>query len=346
MKKKNEELVSIIIPVYNCEKFIQESIYSCMVQSYTNIEVIVVNDGSTDNTFNIISEISIQNLKVKVINLKHGGKVKAINEGIKGCSGKYIAIHAADDICMEYRIEEQVRDILEKSAYLSYGDMEVIDEQGNLIYKSYWDETRIKIEEKDIFACLLQNNFVSGGTILIDTCVKDKVFPIPETLEFEDWWIATITSFYGKLVYIRKPLIKYRQHKTNDNSNLLEKNVTKIVEKQKKIITRNFVYYDEFRNFIYEHVYNVEESNKYLQIIKYSELMYKLIVTSRFKLRMKILIMKLNKYFFKLSRKLKIKVLGYAILGERGLRCKVYLKKTKAGWKSVPTVSGVRQKKI
>ena len=94
----NEDLVSIIIPAYNVEKYIEESINSVIRQSYSNIEIIIINDGSIDRTNEICEKISRIDNRIKIINKKNEGVAKARNDGIKNCNGKYVAFVDSDDI--------------------------------------------------------------------------------------------------------------------------------------------------------------------------------------------------------------------------------------------------------
>ena len=99
-------LVSIIIPVFNCEKFIAQSIESVLSQTYKHIEVIIVNDGSTDSSIQICQNYSDE--RITIINQKNSGIAKALNSGLKTAKGKYIARMDADDICFLDRLDNQV----------------------------------------------------------------------------------------------------------------------------------------------------------------------------------------------------------------------------------------------
>ena len=112
MKLQRDFKVSIIIPVYNGSNFIKQSIKSAINQTYKNIEIIVVNDGSTDNgrTENIVKEFGD---KVRYICKKNGGVASALNLGIKEATGEYISWLSHDDIYKPNKIEKQI-EMLEK----------------------------------------------------------------------------------------------------------------------------------------------------------------------------------------------------------------------------------------
>lgn len=97
-KKEYEELISIIIPVYNVEKYIEKCIHSVMEQTYKNIEIIMINDGSTDNCGKICDEYAKKDNRIKVIHQKNEGVSSARNKGIRECTGKYIGFVDGDDI--------------------------------------------------------------------------------------------------------------------------------------------------------------------------------------------------------------------------------------------------------
>lgn len=112
MKTNNSKnpLVSVVMPAYNAEKYIAEAIESILNQTYKNFEFIIVNDGSTDNTLNIIKKYAKKDKRIKVIsNETNMGIAKTRNNYLKIVKGKYIATQDADDISLPIRISEQVK---------------------------------------------------------------------------------------------------------------------------------------------------------------------------------------------------------------------------------------------
>ncbi len=105
---ENQPLVSVILPVYNGEKYIAEALNSIVNQSYKNLEILVINDGSTDHTESIIKSIADQRIRL-INNIENKGLVFSLNKGIELSSGKYIARMDADDIAMSERIELQLQ---------------------------------------------------------------------------------------------------------------------------------------------------------------------------------------------------------------------------------------------
>jgi glycosyltransferase involved in cell wall biosynthesis len=244
------DLVSIVIPVYNGPAFIGESIKSCLRQTHKKLEVIVVNDGSQDESRDMVLECCARDSRVRLLDLPHGGKVAAINAGVAAAQGQFLAIHAADDVCLPYRIERQVEALRQSKAVLSFGDMEVVDHELRTIHPSFWRANRLRLPSGNVLERLLVGNFVSGGTILFRRAIRDDIFPMPNDLPFEDWWIAVAASMQGELACVRSPLIKYRQHAGNDNGTLRRGDARAAMERQLRLIRRTHAYYPHLERLI------------------------------------------------------------------------------------------------
>jgi glycosyltransferase involved in cell wall biosynthesis len=107
-KSYDKPLVSILITCFNNQDVISDTIKSIQNQTYENFEVIIVNDGSTDKTNEVLNKFSLSDLRIKIFSPGRIGRAKALNEGLKNCKGKYIAINDADDFSLPFRIQKQV----------------------------------------------------------------------------------------------------------------------------------------------------------------------------------------------------------------------------------------------
>lgn len=123
------ELISVILPVYNGERYLRESIKSILSQTHKNIELIIINDGSTDNS-NLIIESFLKDNRIKYIYRSNKGLVYSLNEAINICSGKYIARMDQDDICYPNRLEKQLNFMLENGVDVCGTSYDVINEFG------------------------------------------------------------------------------------------------------------------------------------------------------------------------------------------------------------------------
>lgn len=112
--------ISIIVPVYNTSKYLEKCLYSLMNQTIKNIEIIVVNDGSTDNSLEIINKIAKEDERIKVYNKKNGGLSSARNYGIEKSTGKYIGFVDSDDY-----VREDMYEILKKNLEDNSADMSI-----------------------------------------------------------------------------------------------------------------------------------------------------------------------------------------------------------------------------
>lgn len=120
MSSKNKPLVSIIVPIYNSDRYLSECLNSVFSQSYKNIEVVLVNDGSTDNSAHIIADYANKHHDAIVINKKNGGLPDARNAGIKKASGDFFCFVDSDDIISTTFVEKLLHAIdMEKGIYIS-----------------------------------------------------------------------------------------------------------------------------------------------------------------------------------------------------------------------------------
>lgn len=130
-----KDLVSVVIPIYNVEKYLRKCIETVIDQTYTNIEIILVNDGSTDNSLQICNQFKEKDKRIKVINKKNGGLSDARNVGIKNAQGKYICFIDSDDFISEKYIEELHNLIVENKAQIAVCGFENVNEFGKSISK-------------------------------------------------------------------------------------------------------------------------------------------------------------------------------------------------------------------
>jgi len=103
-----QPLVSVLIGVYNEEDWVMQAVESIMHQSYDNLEIVIVNDGSTDGTLEILENLQKHDKRIKIINQENTGLTKALNNGLKHCKGDYIARMDADNVSLLNRIKKQV----------------------------------------------------------------------------------------------------------------------------------------------------------------------------------------------------------------------------------------------
>jgi glycosyltransferase involved in cell wall biosynthesis len=237
--KIDKPKISFLIALYNKEKYIKECINSCLNQTYNEIEICVVDDGSTDNSLSIIYDLYSTNNKVKIFSFKHNkGKVFAYNKAYDLSTGKYFALVGADDVNLENRIDVLLTKMIQENANMAYGNLIKTDESLKEI--ELFDGINSDISLKRI----LRNNFISGGASLFDKNLADYVFPISTEIKFEDWWISIISILKFKTTFVNTPVALYRLNDLNDNL-ISNQSLKLVVENNKRLYKRDFVIYDK-----------------------------------------------------------------------------------------------------
>jgi glycosyltransferase involved in cell wall biosynthesis len=179
MSKKNiNPLVTIIIPVYNGEKYLAEAIESVSGQTYQNWELIIVNDASTDFSQEIAEQYVKKDKRIKLINhAENKYRAGALNTGIKKAKGKYISFLDADDLYLKNKTERQV-EFLEKNPEIDlvYGDMEVFDDKGK---KYLQNSIEFKKDPRDILLEVSEKEIAPGTSAFSILCYKNEPKGIP-----------------------------------------------------------------------------------------------------------------------------------------------------------------------
>ena len=181
---KDEEKISIIIPTYNREKTIIDSINSVLKQTYKNLELIIVDDGSTDNTKKIVSKI--KDNRIKYIKLKtNSGACIARNTGITSATGKYISFQDSDDIFHTDKLEKQYKNLTKNNSDIDFCKIIINDGSNKEIIPRI--DTEKSIENNKILDELCKGNFISTQAILIKKEVIQKYLFDPNLPRLQDF---------------------------------------------------------------------------------------------------------------------------------------------------------------
>ena len=197
--------ISVLIPCYNAEKFIQRSIDSVLSQSYSELELVIVDDGSTDNTAKIIN--SYEDSRIKLISLGSNlGIVNALNIGLNACRGIYIARMDADDICLEDRLALQSYYLNNNTEVVAVGSSVInFNEAGQQVEINYPKDHFSILLNLMLFERSICHPSVMFRANVIEKGVKYKV----EHNLCEDYDLWFQLSRVGKLANIERPLLKY-----------------------------------------------------------------------------------------------------------------------------------------
>ena len=196
--------------IYNGEKYLKEAIDSILGQTYTNFEFIIVNDGSTDSSRDIIS--SYKDKRILLIDNEYNmGLIKSLNKGLNYARGKYLARMDADDISLPKRFEEQLKIMRDFEVDVCGTGMQLINKEGKYIGRL----GPTSIVYSDIPASILNNStWLLHPTIMMKSSVLQKVGgynPRAWHVEDSDLW-ARLLIEKNKLIVVPEKLVKYRKH--------------------------------------------------------------------------------------------------------------------------------------
>lgn len=235
---------SIVIPTYNSYEKLLRAIQSIHEQTYGEYEIIVVDDGSTDETKDTIPALELD--KVRYFYKNNGGPASARNVGISHAQGKYVCFLDADDAFMPNKLAEFCS-LCTHDVALIFSDAEYIDEatQTSSLFSS-----KQRMQHKDLFLSLLEDNFIVASTVCVKTTLlKTILFDENENLKFvEDYDLWLKIAQNNQLQYLEIPLTKYYIHASNNSSNVL-KTYSSLIRIYKKwffvssIARRKFVKY-------------------------------------------------------------------------------------------------------
>lgn len=185
------DLVSIITPVYNAEEFIRETIQSVIQQTYENWEMIIVDDCSTDSSYEIIMSLAKNDKRVKCIRLNNNlGVAEARNFGLREAKGEFICFLDADDLWGRSKLQRQI-DFMKKNQYaISFTAYELIDRNSNSLNKV------VSIPKKVTYNQLLKGNVIGCLTIMINRSLIGEFF-MPK-IRHEDYatWLSLLKRGY------------------------------------------------------------------------------------------------------------------------------------------------------
>jgi glycosyltransferase involved in cell wall biosynthesis len=216
MNKKLRPLVSIIMPAFNAEKYIKESIISMIQQTYNNFELIICDDASTDGTNEIIRNFAKLDLRIRSLrNKKNQGISNTLNSCIKRSTGDFIARMNADDIMFKNRINDQVQYLMKNNEiYIIGGGVDLINSNGVLIKSRSYPKSNEDINKKLFYynpfchPCLMfrREVFAAVG-------VYNSKFDGAEDLDF----IGRVLSKF-KGANLDQTILKYRIHQNSISS--------------------------------------------------------------------------------------------------------------------------------
>lgn len=287
------ELISIIVPIYNVEKYLKQCINSIINQTYKNIEIILVDDGSPDKCGEICDEYSKKDDRIIVIHKKNGGLSDARNKGIDIANGEYLTFVDSDDFVENNYIEKLYNSIKLNNAKIAQCGISKVNESSEIIEKLCYEESFVKTSYEILnnwYGKHLIENVVVWNKMYAKELFKDIRFPVGKIHE-DEFTTYKLIYFSKKVTIICNPLYNYRQNndsimgkkfsiKRLDLLEALEQRIQFFKEKNEKDLYENVVrvYIKQLRMYYIKTRKYISNSNKIQKEIieKYKEINFEI----------------------------------------------------------------------
>lgn len=215
MRQTDDTLISIVVPVYNAEGFLQDTIRFVQAQTYTNWELLLVDDRSADNSYVIAVEKSKEDARIRpFLQEVNGGAANARNRGIKEARGRYLCFLDADDIWLPDKLKQELTFMQKIKAGFVFMGYEFADELGNGLGKV------VHVPRTISYRQALKNTTIFTSTVMFDLALikrEDIMMPLIPSEDTATWW--HILKTYGEGAGLDCNLVKYRRSANTLSSN-------------------------------------------------------------------------------------------------------------------------------
>lgn len=227
-------MISVCMATYNGEKFIKEQIESILQQLNQDDELIISDDGSTDDTIGIIN--SFHDKRIKLLRFNKKCYTQNFENALKHAKGNYIFLSDQDDIWLPGKVDKCL-EVLQNSDF-TVTDAKVVDENKNVLLDSYFKYCKIK---KGFFYNVMFTRYI-GACMAFRKEVLESILPIPKNEKYiaHDYWIACVCEKKYKVSLIDTPLLFYRRHSNNTSSGIFGQSKLKLYQ---KIYKRIYILY-------------------------------------------------------------------------------------------------------
>lgn len=209
-------MISIAMTTYNGEKYLKEQLDSILNQTYTDYELIICDDCSSDSTIAILKDYAVKDNRIKVFyNEMNLGFKKNFQKAISICRGDYVALCDQDDIWTPDHLEILLGNIGDN--YVICGNNLLVDEKGlstniSFFESNIFDPKIYKTNEDILNKIFFSGSCFQGASMLIKRTYLSTILPIPETVEYHDLWFASLACSQNKFCYTTDIVTHYRQH--------------------------------------------------------------------------------------------------------------------------------------
>lgn len=267
--KSNQPLVSVVIPCYNHEKFVKDSIKSVINQTYQNIELIIIDDGSKDSSVSQIKEmIEVCEQRFVRFEFRHRankGLSSTLNEALEWCTGKYFSVIASDDQMFDHKTSMQVKFLENNESYAAvFGGVQLIDEKNRKLEKIVSKARSYNFDD-----IIMHRHSLLAPTQMIRMENIRKTDGYKTDLLIEDWYMWLLLSKKATIFNMSEIVALYRKHDMNISKNISKMNSGKLEvlrlfsdsELYNKAV-RNIKWHNTYKDFLYKN------NNKLKNIVK------------------------------------------------------------------------------
>lgn len=255
-------MVEILMATYNGEKYLKEQLDSILLQTYSDWHLTIADDCSTDNTVAILKEYAYkypEKIAYHVNKIASGSAKNNFYGLLSNVDADYVMLSDQDDFWLENKIELTLNKMKESEAkygcdfpLLVHSDLRVVDENLKTISDSFYVMEGINPQLNRLNNIIVVN-IVAGCSMMANRALLDLFIRVPEYSTMHDHWLALIASAFGKIIFVEKPTILYRQHGSNSvgvNRRDLIENIKYKIFSSNKIHQDLVMHYRQAREFL------------------------------------------------------------------------------------------------
>lgn len=214
----------VVLATYNGQRYLQQQLDSLLGQSVSNTRILIGDDGSSDGTLTLIDQYSSKSPeRVQVLPKDRGGKGACgnFNRLLLATDAPYVFLCDQDDVWDEDKISVALELLRELESVhgnempiLVHTDLRVVDQSLAVTSDSFFEFQNLDAQASS-FKQLLVQNMVTGCTVVVNRALLNKALPIPEDAIMHDWWLALVAAAFGKIGFVNRATMSYRQHGAN-----------------------------------------------------------------------------------------------------------------------------------
>lgn len=200
--------ISVCMASYNGAQFIDQQIRSILQQIGSDDEVVISDDGSTDNTLQIINKFNDPRIKVFHNTSRHG-PIGNFENSLLHSSGQLIFLADQDDVWLPNKVTTVCSLLINNELVLT--DCEVVDQSGNVLYPSFFE---VRNSRQGFWFNIYRNSYM-GCCMAFRRDILSYILPFPTQIHMHDWWIGLLVELKGRVVFYNEPMIRYVRHGKN-----------------------------------------------------------------------------------------------------------------------------------